>query len=110
MNDAHHGSYFDLLKYRAKSVFEFQSYPLYFPSVFFDTPEMMLAGMALLKTDVLGGGRPRRFYIWMAVIGFGIGAPSHAITGWMVARQSFSITAQRFAMIVNEFGRAAVFG
>jgi uncharacterized protein len=108
--DAHHGSYLDLLKYRAKRVFEFHSVPLYVPSVYFDMLEMMLIGMALLKMDILSGGRSRKFYIWMAVIGFGIGVPSHAIMGWMLARQSFSVTAQRFAMIVYDFGRAAVFG
>jgi uncharacterized protein len=108
--DAHQGNYWKLLKFSAMDVLQYHSLPLYTPSIYFDMLEMMLIGMALIKMDVLNGRRSRRFYWWMALIGFGIGVPSHAISAWIVARQSFSITAQYFAGTIYELGRFAAFG
>jgi uncharacterized protein len=108
--EAHRGGYWKLLKYRAEGVFHFHGKPVYFPPFYFDFLGMMLIGMALIKMNVLSGGCSRRFYGWMALIGFVIGIPCHAATAWLVARESFSITAQHFAGVIYEFGRFAVFG
>jgi uncharacterized protein len=44
---------------------------------------MMLVGMALLKLGILTGERPRRFYVHMAAVGFGLGLP---LVAWGLAR------------------------
>jgi uncharacterized protein len=54
--EAHRGSYLKLLKYRAGMVFHFHGKPIYFPPFYFDFLGMMLAGMALVKMNVLGSG------------------------------------------------------
>jgi uncharacterized protein len=35
----------------------------------------MLVGMGLMKLDVFAAARPRRFYVWLAVLGYGVGLP-----------------------------------
>jgi uncharacterized protein len=108
--DAHRGRYWKGMQHRAKEVLRGHSLPLYTPSIYFGMLEMMLIGMALIKMEILNGARSRRFYWWMALIGFGVGWSSHAVTAWIVARQGFSITAQNLAEITYELGRFAVFG
>jgi uncharacterized protein len=43
--------------------------------MFWRAASMMLLGMALYKSGVLSALRSRRFYLWMAGIGFAIGLP-----------------------------------
>jgi len=108
--DAHRGNYLKLLKYRAGLVFRFHGKPIYFPPFYFDFLAMMVAGMALIKMNVLSGGRSRSFYGWMALLGFGIGFPSHGITAWLVAREGFSVTSTHGVWMFYELGRFATFG
>lgn len=108
--EAHRGSYLKLLKYRAGVVFHFHGKPIYFPPFYFDFLGMMLAGMALVKMNVLSGARSKAFYGWMALLGFGIGFPSHGITAWLVAGENFSVTSRYCAWVFYELGRFATFG
>jgi uncharacterized protein len=108
--DAHRGSYLKLLIYRAGLVFRFHGKPIYFPPFYFDFLGMMLAGMGLIKMNVLSGGRSKAFYGWMALLGLGIGFSSHGITAWLVAWEGFSVTARYAVWIFYELGRLATFG
>lgn len=58
---------------------------------------LLLMGMALLKFDVLTARRSRRFYGWMAGIGFGAGIPLAAYGAWRIMRSGFSFPYANFA-------------
>jgi uncharacterized protein len=108
--DAHLGSYSKLFAFRAKQVYRFHSFPIYVPFVWFDMLDMMLIGIAFLKLGVLTGSRSTRFYLWMALIGFGIGLPAHSWSVWYAARNHFTIQSQGFTWFAYEFGRFTAFG
>lgn len=108
--DAHLNSYAKLFALRAKEVYRFHSFPIYVPPVWFDILDMMLIGIAFIKLGILSGSRPTRFYIWMAVIGFGIGLPAHSWSVWWEARNHFTIDSQSFTFVAYEFGRFTAFG
>ncbi len=108
--DAHRGGYLALLRYRAALVFHFHGKPIYFPPFYFDFLGMMVAGMALIKMNVISGGRSRSFYGWMMLLGFGIGFASHGAIAWLVAREGFSVTSRYGVRPFYELGRLATFG
>jgi uncharacterized protein len=107
--DAHRGSYAKLFVYRAKLVFNWHSMPIYFP-LFWDMLAMMLIGMAFIKMRVLTAERSYRFYTWMAVIGFGIGLPSHAVMAWYGMNEKFSPLAMGWSLSTYELGRLTALG
>ena len=108
--DAHLNSYAKLFALRAKQVYRFHSFPIYVPFVWFDMLDMMLIGIALIKLGVLTGTRSTRFYLLMALIGFGIGLPAHSWSVWWEARNHFTIDSQSFTFVAYEFGRFTAFG
>src|SRR5262249_35497102 len=54
-----------------------------------DNWSMMFLGMALFRWGVFGAERSRRFYAWMALLGFGVGLPLNVYTGWAIVRTKF---------------------
>ena len=68
------GSYLDGLKHRAPMYFAVSSYLLVFGS-FWPAMGLMLLGMGLMKTGVFSASRSKRFYLILAVIGYGAGLP-----------------------------------
>jgi len=80
--DAHRGSYFQLVAFRAKQVLRMHSRPIYLPNPWFDFLAMMLFGMAFLKLGILTAARSLRFYVWLAVLSFAIGLPAHVLLVW----------------------------
>jgi len=63
--DAYRGNYAANMKPRAKSVWEFHRFPIYFP-FFWDFFGMMLIGMGFFKAGVVTGERSNAFYWKMA--------------------------------------------
>ena len=69
--EAMRGSYSSVFRYQAPIVAEYESWLQY--RYFFDICSMMLIGMALFKMGLLNLGHPRRPYVWMVLVGYGIG-------------------------------------
>jgi uncharacterized protein len=108
--DAHLGSYFKLFAFRAKEVYRFHSFPIYVAPVWFDMLDMMLIGIALLKSGVLTGKFSTKFYVWMAFLSFLVGMPAHAVSVWWAAKQHFSMDALTLTYALYEPGRFTAFG
>jgi uncharacterized protein len=49
----------------------------------------MLVGMGLMKLGVFAAARSRRFYIWMAVLGYGVGLPLVGYDTYALLRSHF---------------------
>jgi uncharacterized protein len=108
--DAHRGSYLQLLAFRSKLVFHLHGRPIYLPNPWFDFLALMLFGMAFLKLGVLTAARSVRFYVWMALLSFAIGLPTHAWAFWWFWKQQFSIESSNLIGIAYEIGRVTAFG
>jgi len=108
--DAHRGSYFQLVAFRAKQVLRMHSRPIYLPNPWFDFLAMMLFGMAFLKLGILTAARSLRFYVWLAVLSFAIGLPAHAWLVWWFWKQQFSIESSGLVGVAYEIGRVTAFG
>jgi uncharacterized protein len=105
--DAHLGSYFKLFLFRAQKVYHAHSTPIY---MHMDILTMMLFGMGMMKLGLLTGKYSTRFYVWMALISFAIGLPSHTWLVWWCAKEHFSIESWYLTGIVYEIGRFTAFG
>jgi uncharacterized protein len=60
---------------------------------FWDTLAMMLFGMAFFKNGILKAARTTRFYLIMALIGYGIGITTNYFEGNLIVSNNFSILA-----------------
>ena len=105
--DAYRGGYFKIVALRAGTTHHFQSTPLYEQ---LDILMMMLVGMALMKLGVLTGNWSTKFYVWMAVFGFGIGLTSDIVISWWIIRNDFSLGPWYFSGAEYELGRFTAFG
>ena len=65
------GSYTTVVAFQAPMVAHYESWFQY--RYFFDVWSLMLIGMALFKLGLLHLGHPRGAYVWMVVVGYGIG-------------------------------------
>jgi uncharacterized protein len=108
--DAHLGGYFKLLVFRAKEVYRLHSSPIYWPDPWFDMLMMMLIGIAMIKSGVLTGAYPKKFYVWMALLSFAIGMPADSWAIWFITKHHFSIDSFSLALSEYEFGRFTAFG
>ncbi len=71
---AYRGGWLDHFPLRASEASELQMFVL--PLIFFwRVCGLMFIGMALFKSGVLSAERSTRFYVWMAILGGGIGLP-----------------------------------
>ena len=69
----------------------------------------MLIGMGLMKLDVFSGRRSRRFYIWLVLLGYGIGMPLVAYDAYTLIRTNFGFRFQLHGGIfLNFFGSVLV--
>ena len=69
----------------------------------------MLIGMGLMKLDVFSGRRSRRFYLWLALLGYGIGLPLVAYDAYKLIRTNFGFRFQLHGGIfLNFFGSVLV--
>ncbi|HVZ94047.1 MAG TPA: DUF418 domain-containing protein [Phycisphaerales bacterium] len=73
--EVHHGSYTDIVRYRAPSALAFQiGFPFWSFSLFRFTGYMLI-GIALMRLGVFRGGLSSRAYALMAAVGYLIGMP-----------------------------------
>jgi uncharacterized protein len=103
----HRGGYRRLFLRRMREVTSGQSIDFYRYG-FFDVAGMMLLGMGLVKLGVFSAARSRRFYLVMALAGYGVGVPIN----WYVARREilarFDPAAMAYGSSVYDLGRCAV--
>jgi uncharacterized protein len=107
--DAHLGSYYKLLLFRANAVYPIHSHPIYDP-FWYDPLAMMLIGMALLKLGVLTGNYSKKFYLCMALVSFAVGIPSDTWSAWYPIKHHFAIEAWYLTGVEYQFGRFTAFG
>jgi uncharacterized protein len=83
------GGYLGIIKYRAPKVFIVQTIGFLLGGFLFAGSRMLL-GMGLMKLGVFSGERSRRFYLWMAGLGYGIGLPLMIFDGVQMIRHEFN--------------------
>jgi uncharacterized protein len=83
------GGYVGIVKYRAPKLLIFQTIGFLLGGFFFAASRMLL-GMGLMKLGVFSGERSRRFYLWMAGLGYGIGLPLMIFDGVQMIRHEFN--------------------
>lgn len=77
----------------------------YFYRWFFDVFSMMLIGMALFKAGIFTLERSTRFYLALAVIGYGVGLTVNVLETRWVIDNSFSLLAMSQSQITYDLGR-----
>jgi uncharacterized protein len=102
--DAYRGSYVKNLKERAKAVWKFHQFPIYFPFLW-DMLSMMLLGMALLKLGILTAERSFAFYGRMAAAGIAAGLAINGTAMFLQVRHDFDPVRGLFDMVTYEVGR-----
>ena len=105
--DAHLGSYFKLVAFRSTYTHRFEASALYED---LDMLIMMFIGMALMNMGVLTGSYSTKFYVGMAVIGFGVGLCADITSTWWIVRNNFSLGSWYISGASYEFGRFTAFG
>lgn len=101
------GSFVDSFKARAEIVMHWHWVPLYDLGMF-DMWSMMVLGMALLKMGVLDGRLGMRWYVWMAVVGYGIGLTVNTYTAQVLIASQFDLVAHRMTSAGYDIGRLSV--
>jgi len=103
------GGFLSVLRARAEIVTYSHDQAYYSPaSGSADNWAMMFLGMALFRWGVFGAERSRRFYAWMALLGFGIGLPLNTYTGWAILRTKFDPLAHDLINWNYQLARASV--
>jgi uncharacterized protein len=108
------GSYWGIVRNRAGEVFAFQTWFFVLDTVW-SVGGRMLIGMGLMKLGVFSGLRSTRFYILMALVGYGVGLPVVAYGAWRLIACDFDSFQgleglgfyNGFASIVVALGHAA---
>lgn len=97
-------SWWSLVVRRAPETFGFQTI-IFLASFFWTISARMLVGMALLKMDVLSGGRTPRFYAGLAMAGYSIGLPIVCVAMLSLIERDFDPAFLfRAGLQVNQFG------
>jgi uncharacterized protein len=86
--EASHKGYFALVKNRAFDLLMEHTIGFVLGGFFFAGARMLL-GMGLMKTGVFSASRSRSFYIWMMVLGYGIGLPLMVFDALELIRHEF---------------------
>ena len=60
----------------------------------------LLIGMAMLQLGIITAERNRKFYLWMILLGYGIGGTINAITGYYFASSGFNLGKESLAWIL----------
>ncbi|BCS31662.1 hypothetical protein TBR22_A08650 [Luteitalea sp. TBR-22] len=100
------GSYARIVAYQAPLMTHAESWYQY--RYFFDVWSMMLIGMALLKLRWLEVGRDRRPYLWMVLVGYGVGFTTNLLELRHVLAYDFHVLAMLQAAVTYDLGRLAM--
>ena len=64
--------------------------PFYFQPTFWDYAGAMFLGMGLFKLGVFSGTRPRRFYLALVIVGYGVGLPFRGYEAYLQATHDYN--------------------
>jgi len=104
----HRGGYAGIMKDRAKFLVYLQTKG-FIMGGFWLAAGRMLIGMGLMKLDVFSGRRSRRFYLCLALLGYGIGMPLVAYDAYSLIHNNFSFRFQLHGgVFLNFFGSVLV--
>lgn len=99
--EAYRGGYGEIVRHRAPTVFSMQLQGT-LAFIVWRVGGLMLIGMALMKLGVLSGQRSSGFYRRMMLIGYGLGLPLAAYSGWNLWQHEFDgLYVFRVGMIPN---------
>ena len=104
--EAMRGSYSSVFRHQAPIVAESESWMQY--RYFFDIFSMMLIGMALFKMGLLNLGHPRRPYVWMVMVGYGIGLTVNFFEVRHLLNHGFDVFARLRVEVSYDVGRLAM--
>jgi uncharacterized protein len=105
---AYRGGYVGIVKHRAFQVLMAQTFGFLVAGLFF-AASRMLVGMGLMKLGVFSAQRSRRFYLWMASLGYGLGLPLMVFDALQLIRHAFSVDYQLHGgVLYNVFGSLVV--
>src|SRR5205823_1559552 len=77
--------------------------------LFWDISGMLILGMGLMKLGVFEASRSFRFYLWMAVVGYGIGLPLDITMATLWWRSHFDwVSMFRYMRVPADFVRFSV--
>ena len=106
--NAMRGGYGANITQRAPVTASFQSEMLY-RFVIWDIAGMLILGMGLMKLGVFDASRSYRFYVWMAIIGYGIGIPLNWTMSRLWIQSGFDFVAMfGYLMATSDPGRFTV--
>ena len=75
---------------------------------FWDALAMMLWGMAFFKMGILSAAKSNRFYLLMALIGYGIGIPVNYFEAMHIVSNNFSLLSFSKMFLSYDLGRVTV--
>ena len=94
--DAYRGGWSEQQPHRAASSLYMQT-SHFLSETLWRAGGLMLVGMALFKLGVFGAGLPRRTYLWMIGLGFGLGLPIVVAGVWYCEVRAWDIGSAFFA-------------
>jgi uncharacterized protein len=104
----HRGGYAGIVKDKAVDLVQSQTWGFLFGAGLFAGGRMLL-GMGLMKLGVFSGERSRRFYLWLLLLGYGIGLPLMVYDAYELMRHEFSFDYELHGgAIVNLLGSVVV--
>jgi len=86
------GGYIENLKARSHVTASLQS-DVFYRYLIWDIAGMLLLGMGLMKLGVFDASRSVRFYVFMAIVGYGVGVPLATVLSLRWAHSGFDVTA-----------------
>jgi uncharacterized protein len=107
--DKWRGNLGSVIAVRAKEVFGVHSQPYYSPTAGnWDIWSMMFIGMGLFRMGALSAERSKRFYVWMVLLGYGIGLTLNSYSAWIIVKNNFDPAIHILANSSYDFGRLTV--
>jgi uncharacterized protein len=100
------GGYAGIVVYQAPKLTHYQSWWMY--RYFFDVFSLMLIGMALFKLGMLQLGHPRRVYVGMIVVGYGVGLAVNALEVRHLLANEFSVLSRLQVEVSYDLGRLSL--
>lgn len=118
LTETFRGGYAGIFADRAPKVFEGHT-SYFYTTLLWDSAAFMLIGMGLCKLGVITGEKSSRFYLMLALVAYGIGAPLQAANYWFMLTDSIEpaarsygwwfYDARRLAMTLGHLGLVMLF-
>lgn len=106
--ETHRKGFLPNLAHRAGTAASLQS-DLFYRYLLLDVAGMLILGMGLMKYGVFDASRSYRFYITMAILGYGVGVPLNWLMGRLWIGSGFDfVTSFGYISATNNLGRFSV--